>query len=228
MVFEEQLIKTVRKHPIIYDKLADGYNSMLARESAWVDIGEKIGQKDINFLKKRWRSLRDTFIKFYRNGKTQKSVEGNSRKKRWRYYDIMEFLIPYIEHKIIMNGFKSTAVETNSQNEYRDGNEIHGEELQSESQESAEAVLVQDENSIFLQMEDDCIEEPTSKIHCLPLETLNPLMDTAGKSNDSDIHFLLSCTSSLKRLSPRKNLLARIQIQKLLYEFEYGNQNYYH
>lgn len=44
---------------------------------------------------------------------------------------------------------------------------------------------------------------------------------TTTLNNDSDERFLLSCLPSLKRLSNRKNALARSNIQHLLYKIEF-------
>lgn len=40
-------------------------------------------------------------------------------------------------------------------------------------------------------------------------------------SNDSDERFLLSCLPIMKRLPNRKNALARLRIQQMLYEIEF-------
>ena len=40
---------------------------------------------------------------------------------------------------------------------------------------------------------------------------------------DTDIHFCKSLVSSLKAISPKKNGLARVKIQKVLFEIEFGD-----
>ena len=39
---------------------------------------------------------------------------------------------------------------------------------------------------------------------------------------DTDMHFCKSLVSSLKVISPNKNRLARVKIQKVLFEIEFG------
>ena len=39
---------------------------------------------------------------------------------------------------------------------------------------------------------------------------------------DTDMHFCKSLASSLKALSPKKNRLARVKIQEVLFEIELG------
>lgn len=53
---------------------------------------------DINGVKKRWRSLRDTFIKMHKAQKLP-SGSGGWKKSKWSYYSQMTFLIPYIEFR---------------------------------------------------------------------------------------------------------------------------------
>ncbi|CAG9771612.1 unnamed protein product [Ceutorhynchus assimilis] len=218
MAFEQQLIKAVKQNPVIYDKLADGYNSMLARENVWKEIGAKLGQEDVVFLKKRWRSLRDAFIKYLR---VRKRAKGKC--KKWRHFNSMAFLIGHIEHKITINDINAKDEPNDQEEEEQECGD--GDDKMEYKYESLDDnyVSVENDNPIFLKMdeEDSMEEEPVSKIQCLQVETTT--QEATQKSGDPDIHFLLSCTSSLKRLPPRQNLLARIQIQKLLYEFEFGN-----
>lgn len=43
----------------------------------------------------KWGTLRDYFVKKYREAKTTKSGQAASKKKKWYLFDIMSFLIPY-------------------------------------------------------------------------------------------------------------------------------------
>lgn len=45
-------------------------------------------------MKKRWRTLRDSFMRFHR---LQRTYGPKGRKKMWIYYNEMAFLIPHIE-----------------------------------------------------------------------------------------------------------------------------------
>lgn len=48
--------------------------------------------------------------------------------------------------------------------------------------------------------------------------------DKNSSSEDPDERFLLSCAPILKRLTNKKNVLAKIKIQTLLYELEYDEK----
>lgn len=46
--------------------------------------------------KKRWRSLRDAFMKQCKQNAND-DMYGNPKKKKWLFYDLMEFLCPYLD-----------------------------------------------------------------------------------------------------------------------------------
>lgn len=48
----------------------------------------------VDECKKRWRSLRDAFMKQYK----QYQRDDQSIKKKWLFYDKMEFLAPFFEN----------------------------------------------------------------------------------------------------------------------------------
>lgn len=75
-------------------------------------------------------------------------------------------------------------------------------------------------------------ESPNSQIqivYCNDKETKTPTPRKVESSQvkytitDPDERFLLSCAPILKRLSQKKNSLARLKVQELLYEIEFGD-----
>ncbi|XP_015372800.1 PREDICTED: transcription factor Adf-1-like [Diuraphis noxia] len=92
---EEQLIVEVEKRPVLYDKSLGTYKNATYREEIWKEVANELKNDDVNTVKKRWRSLRDTFIKMHKSQK-QPSGSGGGKKSKWSYYSQMTFLIPYI------------------------------------------------------------------------------------------------------------------------------------
>lgn len=66
-------------------------------------------------------------------------------------------------------------------------------------------------------------------VYCNDKETKTPTPRKVEASQvkypitDPDERFLLSCAPILKRLSQKKNSLARLKVQELLYEIEFGD-----
>jgi len=68
------------------------------------------------------------------------------------------------------------------------------------------------------------------KLH-VPLEDKNDiddkLMNLITKEVDADEQFLLSRLPALKRVTPRQNATARMKIQQVLFDIEFGTRNNY-
>ncbi|XP_001867033.2 uncharacterized protein LOC6050421 [Culex quinquefasciatus] len=94
-VQEEFLIEQVKLHPVLYDKSMKAYRKPGATDSAWSEIAQAFGVK-VEDCKKRWKSLRDTFIKYYRQEILAATMPGMKRKK-WVYYELMSFLRSHVE-----------------------------------------------------------------------------------------------------------------------------------
>lgn len=106
---EAILINEIRKRPVLYDLTQKGkvhllsvwmwndslfsheildYKRQASRQQAWEDVALTI-DLSVNDVKKRWRSMRDAFIKHVRN--TDEPLRGSIL-----HYDLMEFLTPYV------------------------------------------------------------------------------------------------------------------------------------
>ncbi|XP_058445870.1 transcription factor Adf-1-like [Malaya genurostris] len=94
-VQEEFLIHQVKLRPELYDKSLKAYRKPGATDNAWAEIANALGVKVEN-CKKRWKSLRDTFIKYFRQEILADSIPGMKRKK-WIYYEHMSFLRSHVE-----------------------------------------------------------------------------------------------------------------------------------
>jgi hypothetical protein len=94
VTLEDILIEAVRLRPSIYDKTAAVYKNNKVREQEWKEVAQAVDMQDVEAVKKRWRSLRDSFIKI------QRSLRHNPRQIiKWLYYKRMKFLVPHIETK---------------------------------------------------------------------------------------------------------------------------------
>ncbi|XP_063381109.1 transcription factor Adf-1-like [Cydia fagiglandana] len=85
---ELDLIKEVEKRPILYDKSVSGFNKTKLRDDAWKEVQEALNVSAEAECKKRWRSLRDSFIKLQRT---------HGGRTRWPYHQAMRFLLPHLD-----------------------------------------------------------------------------------------------------------------------------------
>ncbi|XP_029708440.1 uncharacterized protein LOC115254898 isoform X2 [Aedes albopictus] len=94
-VQEEYLINQVKLHPVLYDKSLKAYRKPGATDNAWVDIADALGVR-VEDCKKRWKSLRDTFIKYFRQEILAATIP-NMKRKKWVYFEQMSFLRGHVE-----------------------------------------------------------------------------------------------------------------------------------
>ncbi|XP_038212066.1 transcription factor Adf-1-like [Zerene cesonia] len=185
---EIDLIKEVEKRPILYDKSVSGFNKTKLRDDAWKEVQEALHVSEAE-CKKRWRSLRDSFIKLQRT---------HGGRTRWPYHNAMRFLLPHVEPKSDTPPKRETSdSETEDEIRHRPGQSLPD--------------LFSDPR-----LEDDEDFQPKKP-------RLNST-DEEFQRTDPDELFLLSCASTLKRLNSKQNAVARLKIQQVLYEAEFGTQ----
>ncbi|KAG5674872.1 hypothetical protein PVAND_004817 [Polypedilum vanderplanki] len=92
---ELELIQQVRIRPLLYDKNVKDYRKPGVSDVAWQAVADSLNTSVSN-CKKRWKSLRDTFIKYYRIEMLQKS-DSNRKRKQWIFFKDLSFLMPHVE-----------------------------------------------------------------------------------------------------------------------------------
>ncbi|XP_023941219.1 transcription factor Adf-1-like [Bicyclus anynana] len=200
---EIDLIREVERRPILYDKTVSGFNKTKLRDNAWKDVQETLNVSEAE-CKKRWRSLRDSFIKLQRT---------HGGRTRWPYLSAMKFLLPHVE----TTKGDTPARESNVKRETSDS---ETEELprRSAADFSLPDLTFPDFHS---EDEEDSQSQPAKKMRLDVLEELDPCH---CNRTDPDELFLLSCAPTLKRLNAKQHAVAKLKIQQVLYEAEFGNQ----
>ncbi|KAG5682727.1 hypothetical protein PVAND_012060 [Polypedilum vanderplanki] len=65
---EHYLIKLIKERPVLYDKKHEDFRIADSRRKAWIEIAEIVGWNENN-LQKRWRVIRDRFVRELRRTK---------------------------------------------------------------------------------------------------------------------------------------------------------------
>ncbi|XP_046399198.1 transcription factor Adf-1-like [Ischnura elegans] len=103
----EKLIEEVRKFPVLYDQTEDKYRNAEYKERVWKMISEKLkapgGPEE---CRKRWASFRDQFRRTLQKRKT-KSGQAAAKKQKYKYEDILEFLLPHIVERETLSNVPS-------------------------------------------------------------------------------------------------------------------------
>ncbi|CAB3223643.1 unnamed protein product [Arctia plantaginis] len=200
---EIDLIREVEKHPILYDKSVSGFNKTKLRDDAWKEVHIALHVSESE-CKKRWRSLRDSFIKLQRT---------HGGRTRWPYHQAMRFLLPHIEPKD--NASKKEAEESDGEEEMRQRAPQSLPDLSTYN--SSDTKYEEDDE------DDDSQSQPSPK-KARQNSTTDDETPCHCTRTDPDELFLLSCAPTLKRLNSKQNALARLKIQQVLLEAEFGSQ----
>uniref|UniRef100_A0A8C6KL31 MADF domain-containing protein n=1 Tax=Nothobranchius furzeri TaxID=105023 RepID=A0A8C6KL31_NOTFU len=105
---EEKLIVAVTDFPELYNTAAKEYRDIHKKAAAWELVGARIntsGKCTLRPLKgekakKRWKNLRDTYMRVCKSLKERKSGSAAGGQKTWKYYQIMSFLEPHLKERV--------------------------------------------------------------------------------------------------------------------------------
>ncbi|XP_039467125.1 transcription factor Adf-1-like [Oreochromis aureus] len=92
---EERLINAVANHPELYDASSFLYQDRNKKDLAWRKICEEIRQPE-DICRRKWKSLRDTYIKEKRMEKEKRSGSAAGSGRRWKFFAVMGFLDPFL------------------------------------------------------------------------------------------------------------------------------------
>ncbi|XP_042359885.1 myb-related transcription factor, partner of profilin-like [Plectropomus leopardus] len=121
---EEQLIIAVIAHPELYDSSCPLYRDRNKKDQAWVSVSEVCGLS-VEQCRKRWKSLRDTYIRERR--KVPRSGAAAGTAKRWKYLGVLSFLDPFVAPRLTSGNMGQGVEEDGTPEQSRESVEDEGE-----------------------------------------------------------------------------------------------------
>ncbi|XP_034540614.1 transcription factor Adf-1-like [Notolabrus celidotus] len=95
---EERLIVAVCCYPELYDTSSYFYQNRNKKEHAWRNVSEEVGLSEEQ-CRKKWKSLRDTYLKERRKDTERRSGSAAGAAKKWKYSVVLSFLDPFVTPK---------------------------------------------------------------------------------------------------------------------------------
>ncbi|KAK7895209.1 hypothetical protein WMY93_020534 [Mugilogobius chulae] len=95
MGVDDDLITAVFAKPVLYNVTLKDYRDRLKKDIAWRRTSEEVGLS-VDICKKRWKSLRDTYMKERRKAKEKRSGSAAGSAKKWRFFEVLTFLDRFI------------------------------------------------------------------------------------------------------------------------------------
>ncbi|XP_061088289.1 uncharacterized protein LOC133122356 [Conger conger] len=95
---EEEIIFQVSSYPCLYDLTANSYRNLEAKNAAWRKVASAVTLPEAE-CRKKWRTLRDGYMREKRRQKKvkQRSGAASTNRRSWKYSHAMAFLDPYFK-----------------------------------------------------------------------------------------------------------------------------------
>uniref|UniRef100_A0A673I220 MADF domain-containing protein n=1 Tax=Sinocyclocheilus rhinocerous TaxID=307959 RepID=A0A673I220_9TELE len=88
---EERIIVSVCGHPEINYTNSYSYRDRTNKEIAW-----KKNKRGNETIRRKWKGLRDTYVREKKKETEKKSGSGASQGKKWKYFAVLSFLDPFV------------------------------------------------------------------------------------------------------------------------------------
>ncbi|XP_058626534.1 uncharacterized protein LOC131537235 isoform X2 [Onychostoma macrolepis] len=204
----------------------------------------------VDECRKKWRDLRDVYVREKREEKKKKSGAAATQKRPWRYYHIMSFLLPFISSRPTSGNMEEERGEgrkdeediADVSTEERHDQEMQGgkdmaerHRVESSAEESRMDSLVEDmtgeegrkrQSTDFTQSRQRRRRVEAASLSCFERKIVEAIESsnhpTPDGSEDPDMQFLQSLLPALKRLDPRSRELTKLKIHQLIFEAEFN------
>ncbi|XP_077292492.1 uncharacterized protein LOC143915651 [Arctopsyche grandis] len=202
------LIEQIRSYPYLYDVTDKRYSDMQMKEVAWMKIGKKLNHPH-SACKKTWTKLRDSYRRSVKKNKRE-IINGQVVRKRWKYDEEMEFLLPFIKE--------------------RDTSSIVLPQLSDDEDDNQEDYIDLEDNA---KLTEDFAEPPNKKYkesETLEGENVSTFLmkhilenRTHSSELDNIEAFFVGMASTVKMFSPLNKAIAKGKIFSIVSEMELEN-----
>ncbi|CAL9702723.1 unnamed protein product [Knipowitschia caucasica] len=236
---EETFILSVSDFPELYDISSKEYRDLNKKAAAWALVCARINMPGEE-AKKRWKNLRDTYMRIRKTMKEKKSVSAAGGQKSWKYFQIMSFLEPYIKERVTSGNMTADdpqedeiilTLEPVLENE--DGSSVCSLTTDAVSDCSSPSSVDQSvqQPTTILHTPQSSSHKPTPQKRKRPADSFETAIlnrvdkiQAQLKEPDEDELYLQSLLPSLKRLTGAKKSKAKMEIMKVLHKLEYGEE----
>ncbi|KAF4096414.1 transcription factor Adf-1-like [Onychostoma macrolepis] len=241
---EDKVIVAVCGLPELYDTSSYHYRNRNKKDLTWRKVSEEVGQSE-EVCRKKWKSLRDTYLKERRKDTEKRSGSAAGSGKKWKYSAVLSFLDPFVSPRET-SGNMERGDEENQAAGY-DHPEDQGETEAAAGQSETEPTGPFDGSEPGSLLPEPAAasaspagpstsaatvptapprrraqkrpREQPSEVERQLLEVLRTRPEApAPPPRSEDELFLLSLVPSLQKLPPQTKDFVKFQIHKLIYE----------
>ncbi|KAG8250863.1 hypothetical protein J6590_093226 [Homalodisca vitripennis] len=110
----EHLLEVVYTYPVLYDLNHKDYKNIRKKDKIWEDIGKTLNTSG-DEMKKKWKNMRDCYMKYLRDCKTT-TGQAKRNYKKWTWATQLERFKPFIGMAKTMSNVTAPEIEGDNTN----------------------------------------------------------------------------------------------------------------
>lgn len=218
---DEIIINAVREYENLWKTNCKSYKDHCQASNSWNSIVDTVGRLGVagmtsEKIKQRWKYLRDTYRKRKAEYALKKSGSASESTKKWKHFKSLTFLDNVLEKRCtITNAISPTGL--NELEDANDENENNDEDNDSKLEEKVNTGMPK---FVKNKKKEDLLEQSV-------MASLDMWKKSIASNNNRDENdaFGESVAGTLKRLTPLARADAKVKIQQILLNAEFGMQN---
>lgn len=234
----KKLIKLIKEQPFLYNKTLEEFKDEERKSQAWNVIGQSLNMSAED-AQIRWARLR---VDFGRHRRKMKEAESRGiRTKSWPLYGLLTWLAPHVKMRA-KRGQRHLGVKTQSM-DYK-SNLTHADWLMnsngsvkvevspsivmhSDQEDVTESFIVSPDTADYEDDEENAQMygkqqgKGAAYSNCYAADSHSGHSQSIEEETEDNL-FCRSVCASLKRFSYQQKALAKIRIQQVMYEVEFG------
>ncbi|XP_011556813.3 uncharacterized protein LOC105387734 [Plutella xylostella] len=217
-VISKRIIAFVKKNPILYEPSGGYGKNLRLKDQTWMELVPQLGLS-LNTIKYKWRNIRDSYSRHLKATASGERDKQSLRYRNWLWSSHMEFMRPYVN---LAPGAALTLPRprvANTTEDVEDDNEetetkpetITDNQDEEESEEDTRTIpqIIKGETRI-----------EKRRFQRITLPKPPPQRPLQRQSLDGIDHIFLGYAKTVKKLSPRRQVLVKMEIAKVMMQAE--------
>ncbi|XP_047144674.1 uncharacterized protein LOC124818173 [Hydra vulgaris] len=216
---KESFMQKVQKYPVLYDKFNAEFKNNIMKKNAWAAIGVLFGLTDQE-CESKYKNIRSAYGRFLRKKKEDTTI--NVENKATTTELTTESPLSCIDSNDSMNYDEDVSNKVELENENLSENTSNSNTFSNQRKALSE---IKSPINIRKKTLKRSLPDENSKIQDAIISTMNNINATLAVStheeNDDLIHICKSICATIKRLPPKTQAVAKINIQQYLAALEF-------
>ncbi|XP_034840694.1 uncharacterized protein [Maniola hyperantus] len=216
MSLSKKLILQVKSHPEIWQLSSRLYKNKIARARGWKAIATELG-KDEEFLKKRWKNLKDAFRK-----ELKRIIVKEIDQSQWQYFDVLAFITEEVLKGIVKGKSEMPDIEVTMEPINDDSDDPLTVKLEHTTEDVSNTSFAPSSSTTTVYDTSQNTDSNNKSVINSKIKNITKQLQTGNTdeelTGDADYLFLVSLLPTIRKLSYVQKLQFRGKINQWLLE----------